>query len=148
MTLPTPRSTRSRLPSRAEADQSLRDRGRATPTLPQKCAVRIGINRGVPCVLPMEGTTMQHKKTQVALNHDRHPPVLEVAGARFCGSSRENLVTDLRSIVIAAHKLPAQVDPPARVWRSLRLQLEREGLLSRSVKGRLEEHTRFPMFRN
>ena len=92
---------------------------------------------------------MQHKKTQVALNHDRHPPVLEVAGARFCGSSRrENLVADLSSIVIAAHKLPAQVDPPARVWRSLRLQLEREGLLSRSVKGRLEEHTRFPMFRN
>jgi hypothetical protein len=92
---------------------------------------------------------MQHKKTQVALNHDRHSPVLEVAGARFCErSSRENLGADLRSIVFAAHKLPAQVEPPARVWRSLRLQLEREGLLSRSVKGRLEEHTRFPMFRN
>jgi hypothetical protein len=97
----------------------------------------------------MEGTTMQHKKTHVALNHDRHPPVLEVAGARFCErSSRENLAADLSSIVFAAHKLPAQVDPPARVWRSLRLQLEREGLLGRSVKGRLEEHTRFPLFRN
>jgi len=92
---------------------------------------------------------MQHKKTQVALNHDRHPPVLEVAGARFCErSSRENLEADLSRIVFAAHKLPAQVDPPARVWRSLRLQLEREGLLGRSVKGRLEEQTRFPMFRN
>ena len=96
-----------------------------------------------------KGTTMQHKKTQVALNHDRHSPVLEVAGARFCERrSRENLGPDLRSIVFAAHKLPAQVNPPARVWRSLRLQLEREGLISRSVKGRLEEHTRFPMFRN
>ena len=92
---------------------------------------------------------MQPKKMQVALNHDRHPPVLEVAAARFCKrSSRENLEADLKSIVFAAHKLPAQVDPPARVWRSLRLQLEREGLLSRSVKGRLEEHTRFPLFRN
>jgi hypothetical protein len=92
---------------------------------------------------------MHHKKTQVALNHDRHPPVLKVAGARFCERrSRENLGADLRNIVSAAHKLPAQVDPPARVWRSLRLQLEREGLLGRSVKGRLEEHTRFPMFRN
>ena len=91
---------------------------------------------------------MQHKKTQVALNHDRHP-VLKVAGARFGERSpRENLAADLRNIVSAAHKLPAQVDPPARVWRSLRLQLEREGLLGRSEKGRLEEHTRFPMFRN
>ena len=92
---------------------------------------------------------MLHKKTPVALNHDRHPLVLDVAGERFCErSSRKNLVADLRSIVFAAHKLPAQVAPPARVWRSLRLQLEKEGLLSRSVKGRLEEHTRFPMFRN
>jgi hypothetical protein len=91
---------------------------------------------------------MQHKKTPVALNHDHHPPVLDVVGERFCGSSRENLVADLKSIVFAAHKLPAQVAPPGRVWRSLRLQLEKEGLLSRSVKGRLEEHTRFPMFRN
>ena len=91
---------------------------------------------------------MQPKKTQVALNLDRHP-VLNVAGERFGERSRlENLVADLRSIVSAAHKLPAQVDPPARVWRSLRLQLEREGLLGRSVKGRLEEHTRFPLFRN
>ena len=92
---------------------------------------------------------MQPKKMQVALNHDRHPPALKVAGARFGErSSLKNLGADLRNIVSAAHKLPAQVDPPARVWRSLRLQLEREGLLDRSVKGRLEEHTRFPLFRN
>jgi hypothetical protein len=92
---------------------------------------------------------MQDKKMQVAQNHDRHPPVLGVAGALFCERrSLKNLGADLKSIVSAAHKLPAQVDPPARVWRSLRLQLEREGLLGRSVKGRLEEHTRFPMFRN
>jgi hypothetical protein len=92
---------------------------------------------------------MQHKKTQVTLNHDRHLPLLEVAGAPFCErSSRGNFAADLRSIVFAAHKLPAGVAPPARVWRSLRLQLEKEGLISRSVKGRLERHTRFPMFRN
>ena len=92
---------------------------------------------------------MQNKKTQVALNHDCHPPILDMAGARFSErSNRENLRADLRSIVLAAHKLPAKVDPPARVWHSLRLQLEKEGLLGRSVKGRLEEQTRFPMFRN
>jgi len=92
---------------------------------------------------------MEPKKTQVAPNHDRHPQLLKVAGARFPERSRrEHLGADLRSIVFAAHKLPAEVVPPARVWRSLRLQLEREGLLGRSVKGRLEEHTRFPLFRN
>jgi hypothetical protein len=85
----------------------------------------------------------------VALKHDGRPPGLEVAGARLGErGSRENLVADLKSIVIAAHNLPAEVAPPARVWRSLRVQLEEEGILGGSVKGRLEEHTRFPMFRN
>jgi hypothetical protein len=91
---------------------------------------------------------MQHKKTQVALRHGGHPPILEVAGARFCErSNSESLVADLGSIISAAHLLPAEVAPPARVWRSLRAQLEKEGiLLSRPVQGTLEEHTRFPMF--
>ncbi len=96
-----------------------------------------------PGALSKKGRTMQHKKTQIALRYGGHPPVLEVAGARL-----ESLVADLRSIISAAHKLPAEVAPPARVWRSLRAQLEKEGILSRSVQGRLEEHTRFPMFRN
>jgi hypothetical protein len=92
---------------------------------------------------------MQHKKTQVALKHDGHPPVLEVAVARFRErNSRQILAADLRSIVSAAHLLPAEVTPPARVWSSLRVQLEKEAILSRSAKGKLEEHTRFPMFRN
>jgi hypothetical protein len=92
---------------------------------------------------------MQHKKTQVAPNRDGYSAVLQVAGARFGGrSGRETLGADLRSIVSAAHKLPAEVAPPARAWISLRAQLEKEGILSRSMNGRLEEHTRFPMFRN
>ncbi len=92
---------------------------------------------------------MPHKKTQVAWKHHGRPLGLEVTGAGFgeC-SSRENLVADLKSIVLAARTLPAEVAPPARVWRSLRVQLEEEGILAGSVKGRLEEHTRFPMFRN
>jgi hypothetical protein len=44
-------------------------------------------------------------------------------------SRRGSLVSDLRSIVSAAHKLPAEVNPPARVWRSLRAQLEKEDAL-------------------
>jgi len=92
---------------------------------------------------------MQHKKTQVAPNRDGYSPASQGAGARFGGrSSRETLVPALRSIVSAAHKLPVEVAPPARVWISLRAQLEKEGILGASMKGRLEEHTRFPMFRN
>jgi hypothetical protein len=97
----------------------------------------------------MKEKTMEQKKTQVATNSHGCSPVLQGAGARFGGRScRQSLAADLRSIVSAAHKLPAEVAPPARVWISLRAQLEKEGILSRLMKGRLEEHTRFPMFRN
>ena len=78
---------------------------------------------------------MQHKKTQLAPKHDGRPPLQEA-------------VRLLKSIISAAHQLPAEVAPPARVWHSLRVELEKEGILHHSVKGRLEEHTRFPMFKN
>jgi len=97
----------------------------------------------------MKEKTMEHKKTRVATNGDGCSPVLHGAGARFGGRScRQSFAADLRRIVSAAHKLPAEVSPPARVWISLHAQLEKEGILSRLMKGRLEEHTRFPMFRN
>ncbi len=92
---------------------------------------------------------MQQKKTQLAPQHDGRPPQHETTPTHFgARSGRQSFVTDLRSIISAAHKLPAEVAPPARVWSSLRAQLEKEGILSCSVKGRLEEHTRFPMCRN
>jgi hypothetical protein len=97
----------------------------------------------------MKEKTMEHKKTQVATNGHGCSPVLQGASARFGGRScRQSFAADLRSIVSAAHKLPGEVAPPARVWISLRAQLEKEGILSRLMKRRLEEHTRFPMFRN
>jgi len=92
---------------------------------------------------------MQLKKTQVVPQHDGRPPLHEAVSTPFgARSSRQSLGVDLRSFVAAAHKLPAEVAPPARVWSSLRAQLEKEGLLRHSVQGRLEEHTRFPMFRS
>lgn len=79
---------------------------------------------------------MQSKKTQVALERDGRPPLREAARVRFRERSRcQGFVTDLTSIVSAAHKLPAEVDPPARVWASLRAQLEKEGILSCSLRG-------------
>lgn len=92
---------------------------------------------------------MQHKKTQIMSKRDRRSPLVSVTGARFGKRSEPKcLRADFRSIVSAAHKLPAEVAPPARVWSSLRAQLEEEGILTRAMKSRLEEHTRFPMFRN
>ena len=92
---------------------------------------------------------MQHKKKQLAPKRHGQPAVLKVAGTRFQErNNRQSLAAELRSIVSAAHFLPAEVAPPARVWRSLRVRLEKEGIVSRSAKGMPEEHTRFPMFRN
>ncbi len=78
---------------------------------------------------------MRRKKVQVALEHGGRPPLPEAARAHVRESSgRQSFVVDLRSIISAAHKLPSEVDPPARVWASLHAQLEREGILGCSVK--------------
>ena len=92
---------------------------------------------------------MQYRKTQVAPKHDGRPLLPEEVPTPLAARSRrQGFASDLRSIASAAHLLPAEVAPPARVWSSLRAQLEKEGILSRSLKGALEEHTRFPMFKN
>ena len=92
---------------------------------------------------------MQHKKMQVAPKLNGRPPLREsVATTLGARSGRRSFAAELRSIVAAAHLLPAEVAPPRRVWRSLRVQLEKGGILGHLAKGRLEEHTRFPMFKN
>ena len=92
---------------------------------------------------------MQLKKTRVVPKHHGRPPLQDAVPIPFgARSGRQHFAADLKSIVSAAHLLPAEVAPPARVWRSLRAQLEKEGFFSCSAKGRLEEHTRFPMFKN
>jgi hypothetical protein len=74
---------------------------------------------------------MQRKKTQVALEQRGSTPLPEAVRAHFRERSRcQGFVADLTSIVSAAHELPAEVDPPARVWASLRSQLEEEGIFS------------------
>lgn len=46
-----------------------------------------------------------------------------------CSSCRD-LVADLTAIVSTAEKFPKEIEPPARVWTSLRNQLEAEGLIT------------------
>jgi hypothetical protein len=92
---------------------------------------------------------MQAKNPEVAAQHGGRPPLQEPVRTPFgARSGRQSLAADLRSIISAAHLLPAEVAPPARVWLSLRAQLEKEGILNRPARGRLEQQTRFPMFRN
>jgi hypothetical protein len=45
-----------------------------------------------------------------------------------CGAC-QGLLADLNSITAAAKSLPAEVNPPDRIWISLRAQLEAEGLI-------------------
>lgn len=50
-----------------------------------------------------------------------------------CGAC-QGLVADFNSIVTAAKSLPAEVNPPDRIWISLRAQLEAEGLIKEPVE--------------
>ena len=99
--------------------------------------------------LPTEGSAMPHKKMQLAAKHEGRSSLQGLARTFFGErSGHQSFRTDLKSIVSATRLLPSEVAPLARVWWSLRVQLEKEGILECSVKGRLEDHTRFPMFRN
>ena len=54
---------------------------------------------------------------------------VHVAGCPHC----QGYLADLETIVSAAHELPAEVEPPSRVWISLRAQLEREGIIKQHL---------------
>jgi hypothetical protein len=73
---------------------------------------------------------MQCKEVEVVLEQEGWTPVPEAARAHLAGcGSCQNLVEDLTAIVATAHLLPPEVEPPARVWTSLRAQLEVEGII-------------------
>jgi hypothetical protein len=76
---------------------------------------------------------MQCKEVEVVLEQEGWTPVPEAARAHLAGCGCcQSLVEDLTAIVATAHLLPAEVEPPARVWNSLRTQLEQEGIIKTS----------------
>lgn len=93
---------------------------------------------------------MQHKRMQIALKRHASPRIRGGAQAHVGErSGHERFAADLNRIVSAAHKLPAEVEPPLRVWRSLRLQPEKEGcLFSTCLKESLEGRVRTLALRN
>lgn len=77
---------------------------------------------------------MQCKDIEIVLEQEGLEPLPEEARTHLaeCAECR-NYVADLTSIVDGAHKLPAEIAPPDRVWISLRAQLEAEGIIRTSA---------------
>jgi hypothetical protein len=73
---------------------------------------------------------MQCKDVELVLEQEGIEPLPEEARAHLaeCRDCR-NYISDLTSLVDAAHKLPSEITPPDRVWISLRAQLEEEGII-------------------
>src|SRR3984885_11542225 len=70
------------------------------------------------------------KDVEVVLEQEGWTPLPEAAREHVAGCGNcQSLVEDLTEIVATAHLLPAEVEPPARVWVSLRAQLEAEGII-------------------
>ena len=59
---------------------------------------------------------------------------IHVAACHHC----QEFIADLETIVSSAHALPAEVEPPDRVWISLRNQLEQEGVIWTETAPRIE----------
>src|SRR6201999_4638210 len=73
---------------------------------------------------------MQCKEVSVVLEQEGWTPLPEAAREHVAGCGNcQSLVEDLTEIVATAHLLPAEVEPPARVWVSLKSQLEQEGII-------------------
>src|SRR5262245_49530048 len=73
---------------------------------------------------------MQCREVEVVLEQEGWTPVPEAARAHVaeCGAC-QSLVAHLTAIVALAHRLPSEGEPPARVWTSLRAQLDQEGVI-------------------
>jgi hypothetical protein len=73
---------------------------------------------------------MQCKEIEAVLEQEGFSP-LPAAARAHVGSclACKNLVADMNAIVAAAREIPAEIEPPARVWVSLRAQLESEGII-------------------
>jgi hypothetical protein len=73
---------------------------------------------------------MQCKDVEIVVEQEGLAPLPEAARAHVANCSHcQDFVADLATIVSAANELPAEVEPPARVWISLQAQLELEGVI-------------------
>ncbi len=73
---------------------------------------------------------MQCKELETVLELQGLDSLPEEAREHLVGcTSCQDLLADLSALVVAAKRLPAEVNPPDRVWISLRAQLAAEGII-------------------
>jgi len=74
------------------------------------------------------------KDVEIVVEQEGLAPLPEAARAHVASCSHcQEFVGDLAAIVSVAKELPAEVEPPARVWLSLQAQLELEGIIKTPV---------------
>ena len=77
---------------------------------------------------------MQCEDVEIVVEQEGLAPLPEAARAHVATCSHcQEFVADLATIVSVANKLPAEVEPPARVWVSLQAQLELEGVIKTPI---------------
>src|SRR5229473_158941 len=77
---------------------------------------------------------MRCKDVEIVVEQEGLAPLPEAAKAHVATCSYcQEFVADLAAIVSVANDLPAEVEPPARVWVSLQAQLELEGIIKTPV---------------
>lgn len=73
---------------------------------------------------------MKCKELELVLEHEGLEPLPADARVHLADCAAcQNLLSDFAAIVDAARELPAEIDPPARLWTSLRAQLEKEKII-------------------
>jgi hypothetical protein len=74
------------------------------------------------------------RDVEVVIEQEGLAPLPEAARAHLAGCRHcQGLVADLAAIVSVAQELPAELEPPARVWISLLAQLQQEGIITEPV---------------
>jgi hypothetical protein len=77
---------------------------------------------------------MQCRELETLLAEDGLSPLSRDAQEHLAGCATcRDLVADLSAIVTTARRLPTEVNPPERIWVSLRAQLEAEGIAREAV---------------
>lgn len=79
---------------------------------------------------------MQCREIEAVLENEGFSPLPESVRAHAASCTAcSNLIADFSAILSVAETLPAEVEPPTRVWVALKNQLEAEGIIKNSADG-------------
>ena len=77
---------------------------------------------------------MQCRDVELVLEQEGLAPLPESVRAHVSGCEHcQGYIGDLETIISVSVQLPSEVEPPARVWVSLRNQLEQEGIIREAL---------------